>query len=61
MSIEKENWLAVFSTWLRQFEMSCDLLGVIPAIPASYILGLYRGGWCPSGAATLLLSWGGET
>ena len=61
MSIEKKKWLTIFSTWLRRFEMSCDLLDVIPTIPASYILGLYRGGWSPDGAATLLVSWGDET
>lgn len=58
MSIEKEKWLSVFAVWLRRFEASCDLLGIVPTVSSSYILALYRGKYHPDEAATLLLSWG---
>lgn len=57
MNIEKEKWATSFSLWLCQFETVCDLSHVIPMIPASRILELYRDNWRPFDAATLLLNW----
>lgn len=58
MNIQKEKWVAILSIWIDQFETACDLLNVIPAVPASRVLDLYRDNWRPFDAATLLLSWG---
>ena len=57
MNIQKERWLVTFGLWIDQFELACDLLNIVPAIPTSHILGLYHNNWRPLDAATLLLSW----